>query len=247
MTYHYVKNMPKMRKIQKSKSTTQKTYRQLERAISQNDLIPGQLLVITELAADLGVSRTPVREALLMLEQAGLVEVDNGRMIVSGLSLADLEEVFEFRQAIEIFALDKVIERSTSKQLQTLKATLEPYQHVGADIGADIGADVDIEAAARADLAFHRTLVLLAGNNRMLTSWDQMALQLQRFWQDGRNNIDRIQRDIAECLDMANLIEAHESAAAAQLLRSHLQQTKASLASWRDALAAAPITSSPAD
>ena len=218
--------MPKMRKIQKSKSATQKTYRQLERAISQNDLIPGQLLVITELAANLGVSRTPVREALLMLEKAGLVEVDNGRMIVSGLSLADLEEVFEFRQAIELFALDKVIEHSTDKQLQMLKVTLEPYYH--------IKADTDTEAAAKADLAFHRTLVVHADNRRMLASWDQMALQLQRFWQDGRHNSARVQRDITECLQIVRFIETRESSAAATLLREHLQQTKLSLTNWRN-------------
>lgn len=218
--------MPKIRKIQKSKSTTQKTYRQLERAISQNDLIPGQLLVITELAADLGVSRTPVREALLMLEQAGLVEVDNGRMIVSGLSLADLEEVFEFRQAIELFAVDKVIERCPDKQLWTFKGTLEPFHHVD--------ADTNIEAAAKADLAFHRTLVLHADNTRMLASWDQMAMQLQRFWQDGHNNVERVQRDISECLQIADHVEARDGTAAATLLREHLQQTKLSFTHWRN-------------
>jgi DNA-binding GntR family transcriptional regulator len=242
--------MPKIRKIHKSKSTTQKTYRQLERAISQNDLIPGQSLVITELAADLGVSRTPVREALLMLEQAGLVEVDNGRMIVSGLSLADLEEVFEFRQAIELFAVDKVIERCSDKQLQTFKRTLEPFHHLNTDTNNDTNDDTDntdtnntnntnntdtnIEAAAKADLAFHRTLVLHADNMRMLASWDQMAVQLQRFWQDGRNNIERVQRDISECLQIANHIEARDGAAASALLRAHLQQTKLSLTHWRN-------------
>lgn len=215
-----------MRKIQKSKSATQKTYRQLERAISQNDLVPGQLLVITELAANLGVSRTPVREALLMLEKAGLVEADNGRMIVAGLSLADLEEVFEFRQAIELFALDKVIEHCTDKQLQMLKVTLEPFYR--------IKADIDTEAAAKADLAFHRTLVMHADNRRMLASWDQMALQLQRFWQDGRNNVERVARDINECWQIAHLIEAREGGAAAVLLREHLQQAKLSLTSWRN-------------
>ena len=215
--------MPKIRKIQKNKSTTQKTYLQLEQAISRNDLIPGQLLVITELAADLGVSRTPVREALLMLEKAGLVEVNNGRMIVSGLSLADLEEVFEFRQAIELFAIDKVIEQCTDTQLQTLKATLEPFENM-----------IDIEAAAKADLTFHRTLVLYADNARMVASWDQMAMQLQRFWQDGRNNIGRVNRDIEECLLIARFIEARDNASASSLLREHLRQTKVSLTYWRN-------------
>lgn len=217
--------MSKIRKIQKNKSTTQKTYHQLERAISRNDLIPGQLLVITELAADLGVSRTPVREALLMLEKAGLVEVSNGRMIVAGLSLADLEEVFEFRQAIELFALGKVIEQCTDSQLRTFKATLEPFKDA---------VDIDVEAAAQADLAFHRILVLHANNARMLASWDQMAMQLQRFWQDGRNNIERVNRDIEECLTMARFIEARDSSSAASLLREHLQQTKLSLTHWRN-------------
>jgi DNA-binding GntR family transcriptional regulator len=217
--------MKKIRKIQKSKSTTQKTYRQLEKAISQNELIPGQLLVITELAADLGVSRTPVREALLMLEKAGLVEIDNGRMIVSGLSLDDLEEVFEFRQAIELFALEKTIEQCSNSQLQTFHTILEPYKHT---------TSVPAEAIAKADLAFHRSLVVHAGNGRMLTSWDQMATQLRRFWQDEQHDNERVQRDIEECLDITQSIKARNTLAAAHLLREHLQRTKLSLTSWKD-------------
>lgn len=217
--------MVKIRKIQKNKTTTQKTYYHLERAISQNTLLPGQLLVITELAAELGVSRTPVREALLMLEKAGLVEVCNGRMIVSGLHLADLAEVFEFREAIELFALDKLIATGSDTDVQALKQPLEPYQDMPAQ---------RVEAAARADLAFHRALVAHAGNSRMLASWDQMAKQLQRFWHDERFDVARVQADIHTCLRLADLIAERQALAAAQCLRQHLQQTKVALSHWRD-------------
>lgn len=223
--------MSPLRRVHKTQSITQKTYVRLERAIAKNRLVPGQLLVIGDLAEELGVSRTPVREALLMLEKAGLVEVENGRMTVSGLSLSDLEEVFEFRQAIELFSVEKIIESVPDARLNILRDLLEPYQ--------DTGDQADYAAIAAADLKFHRSLVLLAENSRMLASWDQMATQLQRFWQDGRANVSRIKSDINECLSITAAVEQRDSNTASKLLQDHLLQTKLSLADWQQSVKAA--------
>lgn len=223
--------MSTFRRVYKTQSITQKTYNQLERAISQNRLMPGQQLVIGDLAEELGVSRTPVREALLMLAKAGLVESENGRMTVSGLSLSDLDEVFEFRQAIELFSVDKVIEVVPDVRLKILRELLEPYK--------DIEEIADYAASAAADLKFHRSLVILAGNSRMLASWDQMATQLQRFWQDGRANVSRIKSDIKECLAITDAVEQRDGDSASKLLKDHLLQTKLSLTNWQNAVRAA--------
>lgn len=216
--------MAQLRRVHKTTSVTQRTYRNLERAIAQNRLSPGQALVIADLAEELGVSRTPVREALLMLEKAGLVEVANGRMTVAGLSTVDLDEVFEFREAIELFCIDKLTERADKQRLRSLRAMLA--EHVEQD------GPVDAEAAAAADLRFHRAVVALADNERLLSAWDQMATHLQRFWLEGKANLGRVKNDVAECVAIVDALEAGDAAAAASVLRDHLRQTKAALSAW---------------
>jgi GntR family transcriptional regulator, gluconate operon transcriptional repressor len=216
--------MNQLRRIHKTSSVTQKTYRSLERAIAQNRLVPGQVLVIADLAEELGVSRTPVREALLMLEKAGLVKIANGRMAVTGLSQTDLDEVFEFREAIELFCLEKVAEHAPPDRISRLRHIVS--EHVGAE---PAGA----EEAAAADLKFHRSVVALADNGRLLGAWDQMATHLQRFWQDGRANLGRVKLDIDDCMLIVRALEEGDVATASSLLREHLRQTKAALSAWQ--------------
>ena len=216
--------MAPLRRVHKTTSVTQRTYRNLERAIAENRLSPGQALVIADLAAELGVSRTPVREALLMLEKAGLVEVANGRMTVAGLSTVDLDEVFEFREAIELFCINKVADRVDKQRLRALRAMLA--EHLGQD------GPVDAAAAAAADLRFHRAVVALADNERLLGAWDQMATHLQRFWLEGKANLGRVKSDVAECVAIVDALEAGDADSAARVLRDHLRQTKAALSAW---------------
>jgi DNA-binding GntR family transcriptional regulator len=216
--------MTQLRRIHKTTSVTQKTYLSLERAIAQNRLVPGQVLVIADLAEELGVSRTPVREALLMLEKAGLVEVANGRMAVSGLSQLDLDEVFEFREAIELFCLVKVAEHAAPDRITRLRHIVK--DHIGAE---PAGA----EAAAAADLKFHRAVVALAENGRLLGAWDQMATHLQRFWQEGRANLGRVKVDIDDCVTIIRALEEGDVATASGILREHLRQTKVALSAWQ--------------
>jgi DNA-binding GntR family transcriptional regulator len=217
--------MAALRRIHKTTSVTQKTYRSLERAIAQNRLTPGQALVIADLADELGVSRTPVREALLMLEKAGLVETINGRLLVAGLSQDDLDEVFEVREAIELFCIDKAAERGDLVRLQALRNGIAAH--------LDATANDDGEAAAQADLRFHRELVQLSDNERLLNAWDQMATHLQRFWQDGRANVSRIRGELQECIDIGDALLAGDAAAASRALKAHLRNTKAALSAWQ--------------
>lgn len=217
--------MAPLRRIHKTTSVTQKTYRSLERAISQNRLSPGQVLVIAELADELGVSRTPVREALLMLEKAGLVDSESGRIVVAGLSQDDLDEVFEVREAIELFCIDKAAEQGNRTRIEALRF------HIAAHLDTE-GAE-GAEAAAAADLRFHRELVSLADNQRLLGAWDQMATHLQRFWQDGEANLGRIRNDIQECMDIGEALLVGDATTAATILKSHLRHTKEALSAWQ--------------
>lgn len=215
-----------MKSIYKTRSLTEKTYRHIERAILRRELEPGEPLVINDLAGRLGVSRTPVKEALLLLERSGLVQSHEGRMRVAKLSLGDLEEVFEVREAIELYALGKIADAGeVSTQLANLYDSLKMQRNPTGPDGA--------RAASELDLKFHRAIVAAAGNSRLLAAWDQTATELQRFWSDGVGNLSRIAADVDECIGIVDAIRGFDAEAAAELLLVHLHQTKLALASWQ--------------
>lgn len=216
---------PTVRRVYKTKSVSEKTYLRIERAILRRELEPGRALVINDLAETLGVSRTPVREALLLLEKAGLVRNENGRITVSDMSLDDLEEVFEVRQAIELFSVQKIVESGSPGKLKGIREALEAYRNPS--------DRAEAEAAATLDLKFHHTLVVATGNERMIGVWDQMATELQRFWNHGSANLSRIRSDVEECLAIVTALEEGDAPRASKLLLDHLNQTKLALSKWQ--------------
>lgn len=221
-----------MRRIYKTRSISEKTYHRLEAAILKRELEPGVPLVINELASELGVSRTPVKEALLLLERAGLVANDDGRITVARLSLTDLEEVFEVREAVERFALTKVAKTGLGAPLEALYDALAAHRQ-------PIGEE-EARAAFELDLRFHRGLVLATGNARLLDIWDKSATELRRFWNDGFGSLSRISTDIDECLGVLDALRIGDEAGASEVLVRHLVQTKQALAAWQREQSAVP-------
>jgi DNA-binding GntR family transcriptional regulator len=221
-----------VRRIYKTRSVSEKTYHRLEAAILRRELEPGEPLVINELASELGVSRTPVKEALLLLEGAGLVANDDGRITVARLSLTDLEEVFEVREAVELFALTKVAASGLGAPLEALYDVLAAHrQPVG---------DGEARTASELDLRFHRGLVLATGNARLVAIWDKSATELRRFWNDGVGSLTRIATDIDECLGVLDALRIGDEAGASEVLVRHLEQTKQALAAWQREQGAVP-------
>lgn len=216
-----------MRPVYKTKTVTERVYNRLKKAIIKNDLLPGQTLTIEGLAQGLGVSRTPVREALLMLKQEGLVEGDmiSGRgTFVAGLTHDDLQEIFEVREAVELFAIQVVIDRIRASQLQNMRKKLE--QHLSPTNAQEVAS------AAEADLEFHRAIVEATGNKRLREVWNQLAVQFRRFWDEGRTSSDRAKEDIQDCLKVIASLEQGESEQAMTALKQHLEKTRKAISSW---------------
>jgi len=107
-------------------------YEAIKQRISEGDLLPGTALSESEWAEELHISRTPVREAVQMLAQEGLVEVLPKRgTLVARLSVRDVRESFEIREAIEGYAARLAAERRTDEQLAAMRDALrksaDPY------------------------------------------------------------------------------------------------------------------------
>ena len=107
-------------------SAREKTYDYLKTNILSGHFIPGERLAEEHLAEDLGVSRTPVREALHKLEQEGLIEpLESRGFCVPRDSLDDIEDLFDIRTVLEGYTLKIICERITDQQIAMLEEIVE--------------------------------------------------------------------------------------------------------------------------
>ncbi len=148
-------------------------YRRLRDAIVDGTFEPGEQLRDLELAAWLGVSRTPVREALLRLSQCGLVLAQPGRSTV--VSPLDVREVRDARDVVA--AMHEVAVREAVPALTDTDVTAMRHANRRFATAVETG---DVESALRADDELHGVLVAICGNRALATVLEQFTPMLRR-------------------------------------------------------------------
>ncbi len=149
-------------------------YQAIRRRILDNVYPPGHQALESALAQDLGISRTPVREALIRLSNEGLVEViPRHGMRVLPVSPLDMREIYEVLTALESAAADILARR------QPTDAELKPLVDATRDMGRALKAN-DLDAWAAADERFHQGLVELAGNRTLIDAVARLADRVHR-------------------------------------------------------------------
>lgn len=146
-------------------------YEAVRQRILDNVYPPGHQALEQALAEELGISRTPLREAMIRLRNEGLLEiVPRHGVRVLPLSATDMKEIYETLTALESMAAELAARRRPAP------AELEPLQAASRDMARALRAD-DLDAWARADECFHRTLIDLCGNRLLkqtvLNFWDR--------------------------------------------------------------------------
>lgn len=138
-------------------SASDQAYEFIKRGILTGDLVPSTFLTEGQLAEEVGVSRTPVREALLRLQAEGMVELfpKKGALVVPATP-QEAREIFEARSLIEEWAAGQV----WSQRAEAVPALQEKLDEMVAAMKAD-----DIGAFSTADRAFHEVIVEAAGNS----------------------------------------------------------------------------------
>lgn len=154
--------------------SSERAYRALKGLILGNELPAGSQLLEQEAAQRLGMSRTPVREAMVRLEKDGVVEIrPRHGMRVLPVSSTDMREIYEVLTALESTAAELVARRgATSDELANLRAAV-------AEMGAALDRD-DLDGWAAADKRFHWLLVTQAGNERLQQMVAQLGEQAHR-------------------------------------------------------------------
>lgn len=144
-----------------SKSLVELAYERVKQRILDNQYYPGYQALENEVAEDLGMSRTPVREALIRLKHEGLVELipRRGLRVVPVLA-DDMKEIYDVLTSLESMAAELLAKRKPDA------ATLEPMKEATRDMEVALKND-DLDAWATADEKFHRALIELCGNRRL--------------------------------------------------------------------------------
>jgi DNA-binding GntR family transcriptional regulator len=155
-------------------SNAERAYRALKQLILTNQLPAGSQLLEQEAALRLGMSRTPVREAMVRLEQDGVAEIrPRHGMRVLPVSADDMREIYEVLTSLESTAAELVARRGVSE------AELAALQRAVSDMDVALAID-DLEAWAAADQRFHSLLVELTRNQRLQQIVTQLGEQAHR-------------------------------------------------------------------
>jgi DNA-binding GntR family transcriptional regulator len=144
----------------------------LRDAILSHDLEPGMRIAEDGLAIQLGVSRGPVREALLRLEREGLVTIERHKGArVASWSETDIEEIYSMRKVLEVLALEWACKNATPIDLQAMEEVLDRY-------GKLTEKQRTPREVSKMDLDFHSTVFEAAHHERLNKTWEILRSQI---------------------------------------------------------------------
>lgn len=146
----------------------------LRHAILKGELEPGERLMEIALAQKLGVSRTPIREAIRKLELEGLVVmVPRKGAEVADITEKDLRDVLEVRTALEELSIELAMKNMTDEDYENLKKASKSF-------AKDSEGD-DLIKIAEADVAFHEVIYMATGNKRLIQMINNLREQMYRY------------------------------------------------------------------
>ncbi|MBE8954500.1 MAG: GntR family transcriptional regulator [Quinella sp. 2Q5] len=194
----------------------------LRDAIRRGVLEPGERLMEVQLAEELGISRTPVREAIRKLEQEGYVIMMPRRgTYVSSMSVHDVKEIFEIRSALESLSTSLAAMRIEPDELDRLRALLGEIEgHIQRR---------DIDKIVETDIEFHGLLYRVSRNERLVAIIGNLKEQLARFRTLSMSYPGRLQETLQEHRAMVEAIAAGDVDAARDAAERHMEQAEETL------------------
>lgn len=194
----------------------------LREAILRGDLEPGERLMEIALANRLGVSRTPIREAIRKLELEGLVVMIPRRGAqVASITKKDLQDVLEVRSSLEVLATELACERIDSESLDHLKAALKRFKEA-------LGSS-DVAVIARADVDFHDVIFASTNNARLVQILNNLREQMYRYRLEYLKDFTSHERLLHEHQRLVEAIEAHDKKTAVEIIKAHIYNQEISV------------------
>jgi DNA-binding GntR family transcriptional regulator len=202
----------------------EQVYELLKREILGGNLVSGQRLSVEDLSQRLGISPTPIRDALRNLSQEGLVQVNPRRgSFVAEFSRSNVREVFQIRRIIECAAADM--------PASALRAAAQAMRPLVTEMGALVVGErfSDYARFNALDAQMHHALVGLLQNRRLSDFYEKLRWPVQVVLGLSQSSYQRAGQTLAEHFAIVDAFEAQDAAQARQAIAQHLLNAEADL------------------
>ena len=199
----------------KTISLADQVFDHLENDILSGKYQRGEILTESKLSAELGVSRTPIREALRRLEQEHIIEESGKGSVVIGITEKDLEDIFMIRKSLECQVAALAAKNRTEEQLKQLREALE-FQEFYLN-------KKDPDQIKLMDSRFHETLYKLSGSTAFYDTLVPLHKKIQKYRRASVTNSSRAEASVAEHRKIYEAIESKNTALAAKYALEHVE------------------------
>ena len=200
----------------KSISIATQIFEKLERDILSGYYKRGEILTEMRLSESLGVSRTPIREALRRLDQEHIIEMTTKGACVLGITKDDIRDIYEIRMRVEGLAARWACERADGKALAEMKHILELQEFYTIKKDADNIRNMDS--------AFHLKLYEMSGSMALYDTLEPLHKKIIKYRAASVSHSDRAGHSYKEHWAIYKAIETHNGDLAESLVKEHLQQ-----------------------
>ncbi|GLI57509.1 GntR family transcriptional regulator [Propionigenium maris DSM 9537] len=207
-------------KIQKSKPMRELVYEELKRLIIEGEIEPGSRIVETEYAEKFQISRTPIREAIRMLELEGFVESQSkGGVIVKTITKDDIEEIYRIRIALESIIIEEVIKKAGARDIRRLTRLMEDTEDLMAEYE-------DEKEVFELFSEFNNILYDIADLNRVREMITNIKLYLSSFRRIAIENEERREIAFKDHKAIVEAIKEKDISKALEVNKLHLERSR---------------------
>lgn len=200
-----------------TRALRESVFQRLRQAILEGRLRPGDRLLETEIARQMQVSRAPVREALRLLENDGLVATSAHRgTFVTAVEPGECRELYELRAVLEGYAARLAVRRGAGGRASELAPLIDEMRAAAAR-GDGVGF-------AEVNFRFHEAVLAFTGNAHMTRIWQMLDTQIRRFFHLRARSSEELHGLAEEHVDLLAKLAAGDAQAAERAFRSHIEE-----------------------
>jgi DNA-binding GntR family transcriptional regulator len=203
----------------KNISLADQVFERLETEILSGKYTPGDMLTELKLVSDLGVSRTPIREALRRLEQERLVEISQKGILILGVTHQDLVDILEIRIRVEGLAAYRCAQNITDEELAALRETIELQEFYVPRHDADRINTMDSK--------FHQLIYRFSGSTALYDALMPLHKKVLKYRRASVENEVRSSNSSQEHRAIFEAIAAHDAPLAESRMMAHIANAKA--------------------
>lgn len=187
----------------------------IKNAIIKGEMKPGERIIESQIAKEMDVSRSPLREAIQKLMKKNLLTIIPYKGIyVNILGKKEIEDIYNLRVILEAYAIEKIIEKKDKKILQILSKKVKNLK--------DAVKKGQIECLAQKDMEFHHTICLFANNKKLIEIWEGFAEQIEILINLEEKYNKRLEITLREHEELLSLIEQGKIVESQKKIRSHI-------------------------